>query len=104
MCGVTFSLRISLANGAQCPVACRNGEPRDHVDYNTEKLEWLETLTIPYRLHLVLKSQQIWPVHPYIDKCTEEVMPEGSTRQPEAVHVHRRRFKTFGHNLCVRCE
>lgn len=92
LCGVTFSLRVSLANGTNCPTACRQLEPRDHVDFNTEALESLHSLEVPYRLHLVLKSQGLWPTHPYIERCTKEVLPENSTQQPDAVVVYRDRF------------
>lgn len=87
LCGVTFSLRHSLANGTSCPVACRNNTPRDHIDHESEKYESFNLFRLSYRLHLVLKSKGIWPNHRYIDFCTREILPEGSTRQPEAVVV-----------------
>ena len=74
-CGVTFSLRNSLANGTTCPGACRANQPRDHIDYNSENLDRLDNITVPYRLHLVLKSQNVWPTHRYIEHCTTQNMP-----------------------------
>ena len=91
-CGVTFSLRRSLANGTECAAACQANAPRDHVDTNTEDIDKLYQLTVPYRLHLVLKSNGLWPTHRYIDRCSRDILPENSTRQPEAVVVHRDRF------------
>lgn len=91
-CGVTFSLSRSLANGTVCPVACHNMRPRDHIDYNSEQLTRLDSIVVPYRLHLVLKSQGYWPEHKYIAACTKDILPENSTRQPEAVLVDRVRF------------
>lgn len=93
-CGVTFSLRHSLANGTECKGACANLRPRDHVDFVHEKLEWLDALVVPYRLHLVLKSQNAWPQHRYIDKCTKQIMPNDTARQPESVCVQRTCFKS----------
>lgn len=92
LCGVTFSLSRSLANGTECPTACQANQPRDHVDCNTEDIDKLDSITVPYRLHLVLKSKELWPTHRYIDSCTKNILPENSTRQPEAVTVYRNRF------------
>lgn len=91
-CGMTFTLARCMANVTNCPHACRTDAPRDHVDYNTEDLESLEEMTVPYRLHLVLQTQGLWPDHRYISKCTKQVMPENNTRQPESVQVHRTCF------------
>ena len=38
LCGVTFSLSRSLANGTECAAACRDNRPRDHVDCNSEDM------------------------------------------------------------------
>ena len=91
-CGMTFTLARCMANVTNCPHASQTNNPRDHVDYNTEDLNFLQEMTVPYRLYLVLQTQGIWPEHRYIDKCTKLVMPENNTRQPENVIVHRTCF------------
>lgn len=92
-CGVTFSLRHSLADGTSCPGACRANRPRDHIDYNTEVLDRLDKIDVPYRIYLVLKSQNLWPEHRYMEHCTKQRMSENNTRLPESVTVHRTMFK-----------
>ena len=100
---LSFSLKNSLANGTTCPGACRANQPRDDIDYNTESLGRLDSITVPYRIYLVLKCQKLWPEHRYIEYCTTLNMPENNTRQPESVTVHRNRFKRGALDMPVLC-